>query len=61
MHLEAKIMRIGRYTWRLGSTMFGDSLESHDRKRLDEYWEPGNLQSVVREGGTTGADIHSIA
>jgi hypothetical protein len=47
---------VQRYTWRLSSREFADTQGSHDQTRLEEYMEAVNLEAVIQEEGTTGAE-----
>jgi len=52
LHLEAKIERVWRRTWRPRSSELRDVLSGYDRARLEEY-----LEAVDLEGGATAAGL----
>jgi hypothetical protein len=56
VNLDAVLERVYTYTWRLSSSEFRDALGGYDPARVEEYMEAVNLEVVVWEGGTTGAE-----
>jgi hypothetical protein len=47
MHLDGKIDRTQRYTWKSWMSLLGDRLRSHDRARFEEYLEAVDVQVIV--------------